>query len=220
LRTPLNAIIGFSEIILSGADDKTKEAQYKDYINDINSAGKHLLGVINDILDFSKASADKLKVDNVELDLNKLIISSMRFVQPRADEAKVRLIEDLPKTHIIVKADPKRLKQVMLNLLSNAVKFTLENGFVTVLVRADEIKKCVDIKIIDTGIGIKESDIPKALSIFGQIDTKLSKKYEGTGLGLPLTRKLVELMQGTFELQSTVGVGTIITLTFKYEDNI
>ena len=220
LRTPLNTIIGFSEIIISGDDNKVNNEQYKDYINDINNAGKHLLGIINDILDFSKASADKLKVDNIELDLNKLITSSIRFVQPRAEKARIKLIEDLPKTHIIIKADPQRLKQVMLNLLSNSVKFTIEGGCITVLVRADEIQKCVNIKVIDTGIGMKENDIPKALSVFGQIDNKLSKKYEGTGLGLPLTKKLVELMQGTFDLQSTVGVGTIITLTFKYEISI
>jgi two-component system cell cycle sensor histidine kinase PleC len=193
---------------------------HRNYINDINNAGKHLLSIINDILDFSKAFSDKLKVNTIELNLNKLIASTMRFVKPRADEAKIELIADLPKNHIIIKADPKRLKQVLLNLLSNSVKFTPENGCVTVLARIDQIKKLVYIEIIDTGIGMSEKDIPKALSTFGQVDNKLSRKYEGTGLGLPLTKKLVELMKGRFDLQSTIGVGTTVTLTFKYEDGI
>lgn len=216
LRTPLNAVIGFSEIMLTEAQGKIENDQYKVYIQDINNSGKHLLSVINDILDYSKASADKLKVDQIELDLNKLAISSMRFVKPRADEAKVNLIEILPKNHIIIMADPKRLKQAFLNLLSNSVKFTPENGSVTMSLELDELEKVVHIKVTDTGIGINEKDIPKALSTFGQIDNKLSRKYEGTGLGLPLTKKLVELMQGKFDLQSTVGVGTTVTMTFKY----
>jgi two-component system cell cycle sensor histidine kinase PleC len=114
LRTPLNAIIGFSEMILSETYGKLENTQYKDYINDINNSGKHLLSVINDILDFSKASVDKLKVELIDLDLNKLALSSLRFVKPRADEANVKLIEDLPQEHIVMKADPKRLKQALL----------------------------------------------------------------------------------------------------------
>jgi two-component system cell cycle sensor histidine kinase PleC len=220
LRTPLNAIIGFSEIMMSETYGKIENAQYRDYVNDINNSGKHLLSVINDILDFSKASADKLKVDHVELDLNKLASSSMRFVKPRADEAKVQLLEDLPKEHIIIMADPKRLKQALLNLLSNSVKFTPENGSVTMVIRKDEGQKKVQIQVVDTGIGMSDKDIPKALASFGQVDNKLSRKYEGTGLGLPLTKKLVELMQGEFDLQSELGKGTTVTLTFKYEGAI
>lgn len=220
LRTPLNAIIGFSEIILSENYGKMSNLQYKEYVQDINNSGKHLLSVINDILDFSKASADKLKVEHIEIDLTKLASSSMRFIKPRADEAKVHIIEDMPPEHIIIKADPKRLKQALLNLISNSVKFTPENGSVTLLIEKDEIAKLVHIKVIDTGIGMSEKDIPKALSSFGQIDNSLSRRYEGTGLGLPLTKKLVELMQGQFDIKSSVGVGTIVTLTFKYDTAI
>lgn len=216
LRTPLNAIIGFSELILS---DMTRQ-ENSDYIKDINNAGKHLLAVINDILDLSKASADKLKVDIIDLDLNKLISSSIRLMQPKAAETKVELIEKLPKDHIIIKADPKRLKQVFLNLLSNSVKFTNTSGSITVQVEKDELAGLVYIFVIDTGIGIEEKNIPKALSTFGQIDNSLSKKYEGTGLGLPLTKKLVELMHGKFDLQSKIGIGTTITLTFTYDSSI
>jgi len=217
LRTPLNAIIGFSEIIISETYGKIENAQYKEYIHDINNSGKHLLSVINDILDFSKASADKLKVEHVELDLNKLASSSMRFVKPRADEAGVLLVENMPKEHIIIKADPKRLKQALLNLMSNSVKFTPGGGSITMTIEKDEVEMIVRIKVVDTGIGMSEKDLPKALSTFGQVDNSLSRKYEGTGLGLPLTKKLVELMQGKFDIQSEVGVGTAVTLTFKYD---
>ncbi|WP_041404555.1 sensor histidine kinase [Rickettsia massiliae] len=216
LRTPLNAIIGFSEILMSERDAEKS----KNYIKDINDAGKHLLSMINDILDLSKASADKLKVDSMDLDLNKLISSSLILVKPRADQAEVALISRLPKEHVVIKADPKRLKQVFLNLLSNAVKFTNSGGSVTIALEKDELAKLVYIKVIDTGIGIEEKDIPKTLSVFGQIDSELSRKYEGTGLGLPLTKKLVELMNGKFDLQSKINEGTTITITFTYDGSI
>ncbi|QCS24027.1 HAMP domain-containing histidine kinase [Rickettsia parkeri] len=216
LRTPLNAIIGFSEILMSERD----EEKSKNYIKDINDAGKHLLSMINDILDLSKASADKLKVDSIDLDLNKLIRSSLILVKTRADQAEVALISRLPKEHVVIKADPKRLKQVFLNLLSNAVKFTNSGGSVTIAIEKDELAKLVYIKVIDTGIGIEEKDIPKTLSAFGQIDSELSRKYEGTGLGLPLTKKLVELMNGKFDLQSKINEGTTITITFTYDCSI
>lgn len=220
LRTPLNAIIGFSEILLSESYGKIENPEHKSYIGDINNSGKHLLSVINDILDFSKASVDKLQIDKVELNLNKLIASSMRFVKPRADAANILLIEDLPKEHVVIKADPKRLKQALLNLLSNSVKFTPSDGSITVSIRRNSFKKLVHIIVTDTGIGMREQDIPKALSSFGQVDNKLSRKYEGTGLGLPLTKKLVELMEGTFDIKSTLGKGTKVTLTFKYHNSI
>ncbi len=220
LRTPLNAIIGFSDIIMADNKCSSLNKQYKSYITDINNSGKHLLSVINDILDFSKASADKLTVNNIEIDLNKLILSSMRFVQTKADQASIKLIMDIPKEHVIIQADPKRLKQALLNILSNAVKFTLSNGSVTVTLQRDKKNKLVNIITSDTGIGMKEQDIPKALSLFGQVDSKLSKKHAGTGLGLPLTKKLIELMGGTFFLKSEIKKGTVVTITFPYYDSI
>ena len=220
LRTPLNAIIGFSEIIIAETYGKIQNQNYRDYIHDINNSGNHLLGVINDILDFSKVSADKLQIDNVELDLNKLASSSMRFVKPRADDAGVHLVEKLPKEHIIILADPKRLKQALLNLLSNAVKFTPPSGSVTLSLKKDVINKTVYISVVDTGIGMNDQDIPTALSSFGQVDNKLSRKYEGTGLGLPLTKKLIELMNGKFDLQSKERKGTIVTIIFSYSEII
>ena len=220
LRTPLNAIIGFSEIIITETHGKMENQQYKDYIVDINVSGKHLLSVINDILDFSKAASNKLNINKMELDLNKLARSSMRFVKPRADESSIQLIEDMPKNHIIIYADPKRLKQALLNLLSNSVKFTPTEGSVTLSLKKDKKKKLVYIIVADTGIGMSDQDIPKALSSFGQVDNTLSRKYDGTGLGLPLTKKLIELMDGQFDIQSVLGQGTTVTITFEYLENI
>lgn len=221
LRTPLNAIIGFSEIILSEHSANIEPKQYNDYVSDILHSGKHLLSVINDLLDYSKASADKLQVEIIEIDLNKMVQSTMRMIEQRADVSGINLIAELPENHIIIKADSKRLKQALLNLLSNAIKFTLEGGSVTINISQNIQKQLVYIRIIDTGIGIADHDISQALSSFGQVDNSLSRKYEGTGLGLPLTKKLVELMNGKFEIVSAVNVGTTVTLTFGYDkDNI
>lgn len=219
LRTPLNAIIGFSEIILTQPKGNFDKNKYEDYINDINNSGKHLLSIINDILDFSKVSADKLQVDNIELDLNKIASASMRFVKPKAEELGIRLEENLSKELIIIKADPKRLKQALLNLLSNSVKFTQNGGLVTLNIKKDISNEQAIIIVADNGIGISKQDIPKALASFGQIDNKLSRKFDGTGLGLPLTKRLIELMGGDFELTSEIGKGTKVIMKFKLEEN-
>lgn len=216
LCTPLNAIIGFSEMILSEAYGKMTNPQYLDYINDINNAGKNLLSVINDILDLSKAMAGTLQVENIRIDLNKIAISSIRLLQQKAESAGISLIEETPKEHTIIIADPKRLKQIFFNLLSNSIKFTPSGGSIKVEFTKNEKEKLVYVKIIDTGIGISDKDLPKALSNFGQVDNKFNRSYEGTGLGLPLTAKLVELVNGRFEIQSTEGKGTVATLIFQY----
>lgn len=213
LRTPLNAIIGFSEIIHKDAKNEMSETN-QEYMEDIHHSGVHLLSLINDILDFSKAEAGKLEVELGEADINKLVISSMRLVIPRADEAEVTLTRDLPKEHIVGLIDAKKLKQVMLNLLSNAVKFTPPGGDVTVTVYDDDEANKIYIQVKDTGIGIAPKDIEKVMTPFGQVDSKLSRKYEGTGLGLPLSNKFVEVMGGTFTLESEVNVGTTVTLAF------
>jgi two-component system cell cycle sensor histidine kinase PleC len=220
LRTPLNAIIGFSEIIKNEKLGAVGNAQYKDYANDIYTSGNHLLSLINDILDFSKAEAQKLQVDMIDVDITKAMGIGMRLVQTRADGAKVGLVKDMPEEHIIITADPKRFKQVILNLLTNAIKFTPENGTVTLKCTLDTVKKTVIIYVIDTGIGIAAKDIAKAMATFGQIDSELSRKYEGTGLGLPLTKKLVELMKGKFNIKSEPGLGTTITLEFPHSSTV
>lgn len=212
LRTPLNAIIGFSEIMKNEAMGKIGVEIYKEYANDIYNSGNHLLSLINDILDYSKAMADKLVVEKVEVDVNKTIKTCLKLVLPRAQDAGVELVEQLPEQHIILIADPKRLKQIVLNLLSNAVKFTPEGSTVQTSAMLFDDKIVIEIK--DHGIGIGARDIAKAMSSFGQVDSKLSKRYEGTGLGLPLTKKLVEIMGGKFEITSELGFGTTVTISF------
>lgn len=214
LRTPLNSIIGFSDIILKEELGPVGTPEYKEYLTNINNAGNHLLGLINDILDYSKAEAGKLNFDLIETNLNKIVQTCLRIMQPKAADAKVNMIDQISNTVINFNTDPKRLKQVFLNILSNSVKFTPENGSITISAIIDEKSKKLFIKIQDTGIGIAAKDIAKAMSTFGQIDNKRSRQYEGTGLGLPLTKKLVELMQGEFQIDSEVGYGTTITLIF------
>jgi two-component system cell cycle sensor histidine kinase PleC len=217
LRTPLNAIIGFSDIIKNGVMPLVENKKYKDYIADINGSGVHLLSLINDILDYSKAEAGKLEMEVSEVNASKLIQNSMRLVEPRAETAKVRLLEALPKEPIIITTDSKKFKQILLNLLSNAVKFTPADGEIRISAWRDLADDTVTFEVKDSGIGIAPKDISRAMSPFGQVDSALSRKYEGTGLGLPLTKKFVELMGGKFTIESQLNVGTTITFTLPRE---
>ncbi|MCU7611378.1 sensor histidine kinase [Anaplasma capra] len=218
LRTPLNSIIGFSEIIQSESLGPIGNDEYKEYINDIHQSGVHLLSLINDILDFSKAEANKLTVEFVKFDLGKIVDSSFTMVSPRAKEAGVELKKEMQEEPIVMLADPKRMKQVIINVLSNSVKFTPEGGLVKLLAEVREGQLVVEIS--DTGIGIAQQDLYKVMSVFGQADSKHSRKYEGTGLGLPLSKKLVELMNGTFSIKSEPNLGTIVTLVFPHEQGL
>ena len=211
LRTPLNAIIGFSEIIKTEAKNQLEKA-HQDYVDDIHASGKHLLSLINDILDYSKAEAGKLQIDWAETDATKVIRNSLRMVMPRAETAQVMLVEDIPSHHLVIVTDPKKLKQVLLNLLSNAVKFTPAGGEVRCQAWEDAVNKRLVIQVKDTGIGIAPKDISRVMTPFGQVDSTLARKYEGTGLGLPLSKKFVELMGGDFAIESELNVGTTITL--------
>lgn len=217
LRTPLNAIIGFSEFIKMERSGPIGNDKYAEYIRDIHGSGVHLLSLINDILDYSKAEADKLELDVSEMDVTKTVRNSMRLVSPRAETAQVQLIEEIPSDHFVIKTDGKKLKQVLLNLLSNAVKFTPSGGSVTVTMWQNVVDGSLSIEVRDTGIGIAPKDISRAMAPFGQVDNTLSRKYEGTGLGLPLTRKFVEIMGGTFNIQSEVGKGTAIIICLPRE---
>lgn len=213
LRTPLNAIIGFSEIIRNEVMGPLANEQYMNYIKDIHSSGVHLLSLINDILDFSKAEAGKLELQVSELDATKLIKNCMRLVSPRAEEMGINLTNELPNEHFIIMGDAKKIKQVLLNLLSNAVKFTPQGGEVKITAWQNVMDDSIAIEVKDTGIGIAPKDISRAMSPFGQVDSALSRKYEGTGLGLPLTKKFVEIMGGTFKIESELNIGTTITIT-------
>lgn len=210
LRTPLNAIIGFSEIIKTEGRGGLMK-QHQEYIDDIHGSGKHLLALINDILDYSKAEAGKLQIEYSDADLLKLIRNSMRMVLPRAEGAQVTLVENLPKESIVITTDIKKLKQVLLNLLSNAVKFTPAGGEVRISAWEDVMTKDIIFEVKDTGIGIAPKDISRVMMPFVQVDSALSRRFEGTGLGLPLSKKFVESMGGQFFIESEVNKGTTIT---------
>jgi two-component system cell cycle sensor histidine kinase PleC len=213
LRTPLNAIIGFSEIMKHELSSEAQNERYGSYVIDIHTAGVHLLSLINDILDFSKAEAGKLDLDVSEVNASKMVQNCMRLVSPRAEAANVQLVDGMPKETLIVYSDSKKLKQILLNLLSNAVKFTPTGGYVRVSAWRNLKEDTVSFEVRDSGIGIAAKDISRAMSPFGQVDNTLSRKYEGTGLGLPLTKKLVEVMGGEFKIESEEGKGTFITFT-------
>ncbi len=216
LRTPLNAIIGFSDIIKDERLGPVGSTKYRDYAEDINESGQHLLGLINDILDLSKieSGTDELHEDKIEIP--EVIRSAVKLVGQRAEQDGIKLELDLPDQLPALRADERKLKQILVNLLSNAVKFTDAGGEVTLRAWCRMDSGYV-FQIVDTGIGIAPEDIPKALSRFGQVEDVLTRQHEGTGLGLPLTKALVEQHGGSLDLQSEVGVGTTITVRFPAE---
>ncbi len=215
LRTPLNAIIGFSSTMKSETFGPLGE-KYMEYANDINISGEHLLELINDILDVSAIEAGKLELGEEELDVGNVVEATLRMVKERATEGNIHLIDNtddgLPRLH----ADKRRLMQILLNLLSNAVKFTPPDGEVEITASLDD-GDAHGFTVRDTGVGMDEIEIAKAMSKFGQVDSGLDRKHEGTGLGLPLTQGLVELHGGTLEIKSEKGKGTTATVRFPPE---
>jgi signal transduction histidine kinase len=213
LRTPLNAILGFSGIVQSESFGPIGNANYRDYITDINDAGRHLLALVDDLLDFSKIEAHKHKLEEEQIDVPKVIRCCLTLLEGRAQVGGVKIGSEVPEVLPDLFADKRNIKQVLINLLSNAVKFTPSGGSVTIRtwVHADD---GYVFQVADSGIGIALEDIPKALSAFEQIDGSLDRKYEGAGLGLPLAKSLVELHGGSLDLQSQVGVGTTVTVRF------
>lgn len=217
LRTPLNAVIGFSSILMNQLFGPLGDSKYLDYARDINDSGVHLLGVINDILDISKAEAGKLLLSYEEVHVAKAIGKCLNIMGEKAKNAGVTITSDVPKMLPLMTVDRLRFIQIMLNILSNAVKFTQAGGSVHVGVKTIEEAGEVsgfEVVIEDTGIGMSDNDVGRAFQSFGQVDSGLNRKYEGAGLGLPLTRKLMELHHGTISIVSEVGVGTVVTLIF------
>jgi len=214
LRTPLNAIIGFSEVIEHEILGKAaSNPKYVGYARDINSAGGHLLNVINDILDIAKIEVGRLELDEEVFDLENSLESCIKMLSERAEKSAVELTRSTPAPLPAFTGDEKKFKQIVLNLLSNAIKFTPEGG--TVILEAQtEADGTLRVAVIDTGIGIATEDLAKVMAPFMQVESVHSRKYEGTGLGLPISRALTELHGGKFSLTSELGAGTTITLRF------
>ena len=219
LRTPLNAIIGFSEILKQEPLGPLGHPSYRDYVRDVYESGVHLLRIINDILDLSKIEVGKLTLSETPVDPGEAIESCMRIVRERADTGGIALVAELAPDLPTLNADERMVKQVLLNLLSNAIKFTQSGGAVRIVARVDDTDGLM-IQVIDTGIGIAAADIERAMQPFEQIDSSLHRKYQGTGLGLPLARSMCELHGGRFAIDSIVGTGTTVTVRFPPERSL
>jgi two-component system cell cycle sensor histidine kinase PleC len=210
LRTPLNAIIGFSEIMETGLFGELGSPKYKEYATDIRASGAHLLELINDILDMSKIEAGRMTLETQRLPLAEVLEESLRLVTGRAEVASVKIVDALGEMPP-VEADKRAVKQVLLNLLSNAIKFTPAGG--SIYLRGSAADGMATITVEDTGIGIPAGALPKIGRPFEQVESHHSKSHKGTGLGLALSRSLVELHGGTLTIASTEGVGTQVSFT-------
>jgi signal transduction histidine kinase len=211
LRTPLNAVIGFSDVMAAELYGPLTDRQ-RECVADIRRAGAQLLGLVNDVLDVARLDANALVLDDDEFDIEMIVSDAVALVAVRARESGIALEVNVPSGLPALRGDARRIRQVLVNLLSNAVKFTEAGGEVKVAVvhRRDGM----DVTVSDTGIGMAPEDIPTALARFGQIDSRLARKYEGTGLGLPLSKRLIELHGGTLTIESALDVGTVVTVSF------
>ncbi len=215
LRTPLNAIIGFSETIRDQILGRDRQDTYREYAGHIYDAGQLLLSLINDVLDIAKIEAGRMQLRLETVDPAATATASLELMRSMAAGRDIALALDVAPAIGTVVADPRALRQILVNLISNAVKFTLPGGRVTVSVARQS--GGVRIAVGDTGIGMSEAEMEIAMREFGQIDSALTRTQPGTGLGLPLTKRLVELHGGTFRLQSAPGVGTTATVWLPQE---
>lgn len=215
LRTPLNAVIGFSTMLREQQFGPMGNDKYVEYARDIHDSGRHLLDIINDLLDLSKAESGKLTVKFEPLHLPKIIDKALHIVAGDAHRNKIDIYTDLPPKLPQIVADRVRLVQILLNLLSNAIKFSDQGGKVIVRVQVEAAKNGVyyfTLEIEDNGIGMSEDELRRAFQAFSQADAGLNRKYEGAGLGLPLTKRLVELHHGKIKIDSSKGGGTKVTV--------
>jgi CheY-like chemotaxis protein len=211
LRTPLNSVIGFSEVLQDQLFGPINPKQ-QEYVGNIITSGRHLLSLINDILDLSKVEAGKMGLDLDTFALSDTLGASMNILRERALKSGLELHLDLdPRADVLVMADQRKLKQILFNLLSNAVKFTPTAGSVQLSAVRDG--NFLEITVADSGIGIREEDIPKLFQAFTQLESAYTKGFEGTGLGLALTRQLVEMHGGRIWLKSEFGKGSRFSFT-------
>ncbi|WP_416898589.1 MAG: ATP-binding protein [Minwuia sp.] len=211
LRTPLNAIIGFSEMISNEVLGPVGSPKYASYSQDIVHSGRHLLELINDLLDLSKIEAGAVKLDRSDIHLQRMIEECFDLMSPLAEGRQVRLAAVMPEDRLVMRADRRSMKQVLINLMSNAIKFNRRGG--TVEVAAERISGGCRITVRDDGIGIADADLDVLFRPFGQIDNQMVAEQKGTGLGLSIVRGLVELHDGEVSVHSRPGEGTAVSLT-------
>ncbi len=206
LRTPLNAIIGFSDLLYIGAVPH-ESAKHREFLGHIRNSSHHLLQLINDVLDLSKVEAGKMEFAPEPLSLAEVVGDVGDIMHAAAEKKNIKMTFDIERTLPKLVLDPARLKQALFNYLSNAIKFTPEDGSVTVRARLEGTSH-VRIEVEDTGIGIAAGDLPRLFSEFEQLDQGLDKRHQGTGLGLALTRRLVEAQGGRVGVRSALGRGS------------
>jgi signal transduction histidine kinase len=206
--------MGFSEIMKEEHLGPVHNARYLSYAGDIHSSGRYLLGIINDILDLSKIEAGKMSLENAEeFSLRQSLEGSIGMMSTLGEKYDVRLIGELPPAHVRLLAVERMIRQIMINILGNAIKFTPAGGSVTISC-ADSDGGGHAVIVQDTGIGMTEKEVEQALTPFGQVQNKLTAKHNGTGLGLPLAKAMLELHGGTLAISSLPGHGTRIVLNF------
>ena len=219
LRTPLNAIIGFSQMISNGVFGKLENPKYLAYTQDIHTSALHLLEMINDILDISRIEAKEMALVDNAVDLAETIQISLTMVRGPADTKNLDVITALPDDLPLLSADERMVRQILVNLLTNAIKFTPAGGSVKLSAEV-AFDGGLRLSITDTGPGMAPEDIPLALEPFGQVRHRPDTTHEGTGLGLPLSKRLAELHGGTLKLRSALGEGTTVTIDFPAERTI
>jgi signal transduction histidine kinase len=190
-------------------------ARYREYGADIATSGTHLLHLINEILDLSKLEAGQFDLHEGEVDLASVIRSCLHLVEAQAGKSKIKLSSSNESGLPLIRADERRMRQILINLLSNAIKFTPEGGCVGITVSCGTSGFFIEVR--DTGIGMSADGIAKAMEPFGQIESAISRKHDGTGLGLPIAKRLVELHGGTLTIASKVDAGTAVTIRLPSE---
>jgi signal transduction histidine kinase len=214
LRTPLNAIIGFSEIIRDQHIGPVGSVRYQAYAGDIHASGAHLLKIINDVLDLSKIEAGKMAIDDAtEFDLRDAVAAALRMVRRLAEKAQVALTTELPPSGVHLVAVERMVEQMLINLLTNAIKFTPPGGSVRLVGTLGVDGTCI-LTVHDTGVGMTQGEVARALVPFGQIENVMSRTHSGTGLGLPLSKAMIELHDGSLRIESVPQAGTAVSLIF------
>ncbi|MDX2215160.1 MAG: response regulator [Oculatellaceae cyanobacterium bins.114] len=215
LRTPLNSILGLTEVLLEEVFGSLSDRQ-RQFLQTIEQSGQHLLALINDILDLSKIESGKMKIELGSVSLDSVCHSSLNFVREQARYKEIRLTCTIDATISEIEADERRLMQVLVNLLSNAVKFTPNGGRVQLGVKMNVPQQAVEFQVMDTGIGIAPENLNQIFQPFIQVDSSLSRHYDGTGLGLPIVRRIVDLHGGSIRVESEVGRGSCFTVIFPW----
>jgi len=211
LRTPMNAINGFVDLMRDEIFGPIGDDRYKGYLTDIHESSEHLLEIINNILDFAKIESGVVELYESKVDVGRLINRLGKIISPLADKGGVTVRFQVDPNLPTVKADEMKLKQILLNLLSNAIKFTPEGGTVQIIANQTDIGD-IQLSVLDNGIGIDDKKLPKVFDAFVQVDDALNRRYEGTGLGVPIALALTELHDGSLNIESALGIGTTVNV--------